>query len=117
MKVHSGRDAVAFLSGEIWGGEANVVCPNCNSDYTHVHHVGTLFGTDQHEAVPAYEGTTPSGARPSRRSAVEIVFNCENCPQYFALVIQQHKATIWSKYTKTSARLPNKHVLELMPGA
>jgi len=53
MKIHEGRDAVAFLSGEIYGGEANVVCPNCRSDYTYVHHVGTLVGTDRSEAVVA----------------------------------------------------------------
>jgi hypothetical protein len=91
MKVHSSRDAVALLSGQILMGEANVVCPNCHSDYTHVHHVGTLVGSDQHEAVAAYEGTAPTGATPQRRSAVEIVFSCENCPEYFALVIQQSK--------------------------
>ncbi|CAN5396662.1 hypothetical protein BH11PLA2_BH11PLA2_18350 [soil metagenome] len=91
MKVYKGREAVAFLTGEIFGGESNVVCPNCRSDYTHVHHVGTLVGTDQYEAVAAYDGTNPTGATPSRRSAVEIVFSCENCPEFFALVIQQHK--------------------------
>jgi len=91
MKVHSGKQAVSLLSGHILVGEANVICPNCRSDYTHVHHVGTLVGTDQREAVAAYEGTDPSGATPQRRSAVEIVFSCENCPEYFALVIQQSK--------------------------
>jgi hypothetical protein len=91
MKIHRGRDAVALLSGQGLLGEANVVCPNCRSDYTHVHHVGTLVGSDQHEAVASYEGTTPTGATPQRRSAVEIVFSCENCSEYFALVIQQSK--------------------------
>jgi hypothetical protein len=91
MKIHQGRDAVTLLAGEIYHGEANIMCPNCQSDYTHVEHVGTLVGSDQHEAAVAYEGTAPTGATPSRRSAVEIVFSCENCPEYFALVIQQHK--------------------------
>jgi len=91
MIVHRGKEAVALLSGQILMGEANVVCPNCRSDYTHVHHVGTLVDSDEHEAVTAYDGTTPSGATPQRRSAVEIVFSCENCPEYFALVIQQSK--------------------------
>ncbi len=91
MKIHKGQDAVTLLSGEIYGGETNVICPNCRSDYTHVHHVGTLVGSDQHEAVVAYDGTDPSGATPSRRSAVEIVFSCEKCPEYFAIVVQQHK--------------------------
>jgi hypothetical protein len=91
MMIHRGKEAVALLSGHILLGEANVVCPNCHSDYTHVHHVGTLVGSDEHEAVAAYQGTAPSAATPQRRSAVEIVFSCENCPEYFALVIQQSK--------------------------
>jgi hypothetical protein len=91
MNIHRGRDALAYLSGRFISGEANVVCPSCGFDYTHIHHVGTLVGSDQFEAVPAYEGTAPSGATPQRRSAVEIVFSCENCPKLFALVIQQHK--------------------------
>jgi hypothetical protein len=91
MIVHHGKEAVALLSGQILMSEANLVCPNCRSDYTHVHHVGTLVGSDEHEAVMAYDGTTLSGATPQRRSAVEIVFSCENCPEYFALVIQQSK--------------------------
>jgi hypothetical protein len=91
MKIHKGDDAVALLSGEIYGGEANVVCPSCQSDYTHVRHVGTLVGSDHREAVVSYDGTDPSGSTPSRRSAVEIVFSCENCEEHFALVIQQHK--------------------------
>ena len=84
MTVHRGRDTVALLSGQALMGEANVVCPKCRTDSTHVHHVGTLMGSDQHEAVAAYEGTDPTGATPQRRSAVEIVFSCENCPEYFA---------------------------------
>lgn len=91
MTVHRGESALAFLSGSIYGGEINVKCPSCNEDYTHVRRVGTLVGSDEHEATPAYDGTFPTGATPSRRSAVEIVFECESCPDLFALVIQQHK--------------------------
>ena len=91
MNVHSGRDAVSLLSGESYEGDANVVCPNCRSDCTHIQRVGTLVGSDPSEAIAAYEGTAPTGATPSRRSAVEIVFSCEQCPESFALVIQQHK--------------------------
>ncbi len=91
MKIHRGGDAVALLSGRMLSGEANVVCPNCRSDYTHVHHVGTLVGRDRHEAVASYEGTDPTGTTPQRRSAVEIVFRCENCPEHFALVVQESK--------------------------
>jgi hypothetical protein len=91
MAIHRGKKAIAFLSGQSLAGEANIVCPSCGFDFTHVHHVGTLVGSDHSEAVPAYEGTVPSGATPQRRSAVEIVFSCENCPEFFALVIQQSK--------------------------
>lgn len=91
MTVHRGREAVALLSGQSLVGEATVVCPSCRHDNTHVHHVGTLIGSDQHEAVAAHEGTDPTGATPQRRSAVEIVFSCEHCPEQFALVIQQCK--------------------------
>lgn len=91
MKVHKGKDALALLTGQAYSGEANVVCPNCRSEYTHVHHVGTLVGSDQDEAVDAYDGTATSGATPRRRSAVEIVFSCEGCNENFALVVQQHK--------------------------
>lgn len=91
MKIISGKPALAFLSGEYYGDEINVVCPNCGSHYTHVRSAGTLVGSDEHEATVAYEGTAPSGTTPSRRSAVEIVFDCEECPQLFRLVIQQHK--------------------------
>ncbi len=87
----SPKEVVACLSGKSYGGEVNVVCPNCNSDYTHVHHVGTLMGTDDHEATAAYQGTDPSGVSAERRSALEIVFACENCPKLFAVVFQQHK--------------------------
>jgi len=91
MTIHRDKDALQFLSGHICGGETNIVCPSCSSDYTHVHHVGTLVGSDQFEAATAYEGTATSGSTPERRSAVEIVFECEGCPQRFSLVIQQHK--------------------------
>lgn len=84
-------DVLPCLSGTILSGELNIRCPNCGSDYTHVRHAGTLVGSDDNEATPAYSGTAPSGATGSRRSALEIVFTCEGCPKLFALVIQQHK--------------------------
>jgi hypothetical protein len=89
MAVFHSTDAIRYLSGKALGDEANVVCPNCGFDYTHVRHVGTLMGGD--EGVMAYEGTVTTGVTGNRRSAVEIVFSCENCPKLFALVIQQHK--------------------------
>lgn len=91
MKVITGKSALELLAGESYGGEINVVCPNCGSHYTQVENAGTLIGSDPHEATVAYEGTAPTGTTPERRSAVEVVFNCEGCPQLFRLVIQQHK--------------------------
>lgn len=91
MEIHEGDAAIALLSGGGYAGEANVVCPKCRSDYTHIVRVGTLKGSDKNEAVEAYEGTEQSGFTASRRSAVEIVFECERCPDPFSLVIQQHK--------------------------
>ncbi len=90
MRICRGNEAIQLLSGDTCSGEANIVCPYCRCDYSHVSHGGTLLGADSHEAV-IYEGTDISGATPSRRSAFEIVFECEACEQRFALVIQQHK--------------------------
>ena len=91
MTIYRGRDAIALLSGELSEDVSTVVCPSCGSHYTHIHSVGTLVGSDQFEAVVAYKGTASSGTTPARRSAVEIVFDCEGCPHLFALVIQQQK--------------------------
>jgi Zn finger protein HypA/HybF involved in hydrogenase expression len=92
VKIIDDRELVIeLLSGESYAGEANVRCPHCHGDYTHVRSVGTLMGSDPYEATPAYHGTVTSGQTASRRSAVEIVFECEMCPQPFSLVIQQHK--------------------------
>jgi hypothetical protein len=68
-----------------------ISCPYCGGCYTHILRVGTLLGSDEHEAL-VYDGTDTTGATGSRRSALEIVFWCEFCqPKLFALVIQQHK--------------------------
>ena len=91
VKVHSGNEAVTYLSGKLYADEANVVCPSCRSGHTHIRHVGTLVGADGGEAILSYDGTGTSGTSPARRSALEIVFTCEGCPKLFALVIQQHK--------------------------
>ena len=48
-------------------------------------------GAIRAENAKGAESTAPTGTTPNRRSAVEVVFDCENCPQLFALVIQQHK--------------------------
>jgi hypothetical protein len=64
MRVHQGKAALAFLSGEMCAGEIIIQCPNCGCDYTHVRHVGTLVGTDQHEPMMAYDGTFPTGTTP-----------------------------------------------------
>ncbi len=105
MKIHRAQDAISYLSGRFIADESNVVCPSCGFDYTHVHHVGTLIGSDENEAVVAYEGTDASGATPKRRSAVEIVFSCENCPKLFALVIQQHKG---NNFVEVHEDVPNR---------
>ena len=91
MAILRGPDALRCLSGDICGGEINVRCPYCGGDFTHIRHVGTLVGSDKLEATAAYEGTVPAGATGARRSALEVVFDCETCPKPFALVIQQHK--------------------------
>lgn len=90
MAIFRESEAVALLSSEAHGAGI-VVCPSCGSSYTDVLRVGTLVGTDQHEAVPSYEGTSTTGSTPGRRSALEVVFWCEGCDNYFALVIQQDK--------------------------
>lgn len=79
------------LAGRLRPREVNVRCPHCRSHYTHIRRVGTLVGTDVSEATPAYPGTEATGTTPDRRSALEVVFECECCPDRFALVIQQYK--------------------------
>lgn len=91
MEIHRGDAAVKCLSGQQYADEANIVCPSCGSGYTHIRHVGTLVGADDHAAVLSYDGTGTSGSTGARRSALEIVFTCEGCPKLFALVVQQHK--------------------------
>lgn len=86
-----GHEALSLLSGENYGGEINVICPYCQGDYTHIKSVSTLKGSDEHEAVDAYAGTSTGGTTGSRRSALQIVVRCEVCPNPFALIIQQHK--------------------------
>lgn len=84
-------EAVLHLLGHLSQDEINFRCPSCHSEYTHVIRAGTLTGIDKHEAVEVYEGTEQSGVTSARRSAVEIVFECEQCPVKSALAIQQHK--------------------------
>jgi hypothetical protein len=103
MKIHQGLNAIGFLSGQAFG-EATVVCPSCGFHYTHVLRGGTLMGSDQSEAKQDYEGMELSGTTPSRRSAAEIVFSCENCPKLFALVIQQHKG---NNFVEIHEDIPN----------
>lgn len=88
--IHRGDAALGFLSETDCVGGAHVSCPNCASDFTHVVGVGTLLGSDEWEAS-VYRGTAVTGATAERRSAVEIVFDCEQCDQLFGLVIQQSK--------------------------
>jgi hypothetical protein len=104
MKVIEGQGVLAYLREGCCRGETTVHCPNSNGDYTHVCHVGTLLGTDPHEAG-IYSGTAPTGSTPFRRSAVEIVFMCETCPERFALVIQQHKG---NNFVQLHAHLPGE---------
>jgi hypothetical protein len=86
-----GNAVMNCLTSKTFGDEVNVACPYCHGDYTHIHHAGTLTGSDEHEAVTAYDGTFQSGSTGDRRSALEVVFYCEDCPTLFALVFQQHK--------------------------
>lgn len=90
MRELEAADVYRCLTGDSGGPDRiNLQCP-CGSNYTHVVSVGTRLGSDEHEAV-IYPGTVKTGESGHRRSAVEIVFACEGCPERFALVIQQHK--------------------------
>jgi hypothetical protein len=84
-------EVVPSLTGTFLADQVNIRCPNCGSDYTHIRHAGTLVGSDEGEATVAYSGTGPSGTTAARRSALEVVFECEGCTKLFALVIQQVK--------------------------
>jgi hypothetical protein len=85
------HEVLSLLAGDHCDPDANIVCPHCGGHYTHIRRVGTLKGSDPYEARTAYAGTRQTGTTPERRSALEIVFACEQCPELFALVIQQHK--------------------------
>ena len=80
MKIHYKKDALKFLHDKRYEG---IVCPKCGCGYTHVHHVGTLVGSDPDEAVTAYEGTQTTGTTAHRRSAIEVVLWCEGCHELF----------------------------------
>lgn len=87
--VIDGADTASLLVDEY--GQPSLNCSNCRGSYIHLSRVGTLVGRDEYEAVPAIAGTQPVGLTPSRRSALQIVFWCEECHTESAIVIQQHK--------------------------
>lgn len=89
--IRRGREAIALLSGQACEGEANVVCPACQSNHTHVFRLATQVGIYGDEANAAREGSTLNDVASERRSVVEIVFSCEHCPHHFALVLEQHQ--------------------------
>lgn len=92
MKILEGKDVLRSIREGDCGSVVNIKCPYCDGNYTHIRHVGTLVGHDKLEAVSSYDGTFTTGATPSRRSALEVVFDCEECPgRPFSIVIQQHK--------------------------
>ncbi len=75
------------------GGD-NLNCPKCNGLHSHIIAVGSLKHRPESgggEGEDAYAGTVVIGKTPARRSALAVVFDCEECWHKFALVVQQHK--------------------------
>lgn len=92
MKKLEGFEIVNSVLGGpsvYWHGPC-ITCPKCRSEYTHIVRAGTLVGVCDGEAT-VIPGTEPVGQTDVRRSAVEIVFECEMCRKVFSVVIQQHK--------------------------
>jgi hypothetical protein len=88
--VEDRERVLKMLSGDGYGGEANVRCPECGFDYSHVREVFTRFGTDPYGGGHPYPGTVAKGTSRYRRDALVIVFEGE-CGHLWELVIQQHK--------------------------
>jgi hypothetical protein len=53
------RSVLRVLTGGFFEEEANVACPVCGFDYSHVQEVYTALGSDEHEAR-VYPGSTRS---------------------------------------------------------
>ena len=64
-------DTAIALTGEAWKGIANIRCPFCGGDYSHVREVFTRFGTD--EGGHAYPGTIAK--------TVDTLGQDSNCPE------------------------------------
>lgn len=107
-----GEAAACLFNSEYDPARANLRCPGCGSDYTHVRQAGTLLGSDEYEAV-VYPGTEKVGATGDRRSSVAVTFDCEMCPCLFSLVVTQHKG--WSRVEVRV--LPEVRVIEPPPPA
>lgn len=83
-------DPAKLFNHESWHKDDHVIrCPICGFDYTHPEAAWTRVGSDTWEAG-VYGGAEPVGVTDQRRSALVVVFSCEN-EHRFALVIQQHK--------------------------
>jgi hypothetical protein len=66
-----------------------MLCPKCNSPFSHAKSAGTLMGTDDREAE-VIPGTEIVGTSPSRRSAVVVQFEGE-CGHEWRVIFQQYK--------------------------
>ena len=89
-QVEDREAVISALSGGGYGGEANIRCPRCGSNYSHVREVFTRFGTDPNEGGHPYPGTVAKGTSNYRRDAVVVAFDGE-CGHQWELIIQQHK--------------------------
>jgi hypothetical protein len=81
-----------MLSGAHYLDEANIRCPACDFDYSHIREVFTRCGNDPHEGGGAYPGTVARGDVDlhERRDALVVVFDGE-CGHQWEFIIQQHK--------------------------
>jgi hypothetical protein len=88
--VDDRQSVLRSLTGSYFKDEANVACPVCGFDYSHVQEVYTALGSDEHEAR-VYPGTRYKGDRTGgRRSALCIRFAGE-CRHNWELIVQQNK--------------------------
>jgi hypothetical protein len=105
--------ALPFRLGTYYSiDEPNIACPVCGGDYSHIGNVGTLIGSDEHEAL-IYHGTGMRGCVEERRSALAIVFDGE-CGHRWQLRIQQHKGVNLLEVYRLPAP-PPEHDLSALP--
>jgi hypothetical protein len=83
-------DPNKLLDTSVSNGSA-LICPNCGGTESHALKVFALRGTDHKEGGVVPDIPVLGVSEGKRRAAVVIRFTCENCPELFDIIFQQHK--------------------------